>query len=65
MGGLGHRVASGRVEVDGAVTGAIGAGMLVLAGFEVADVEAELGWISDKLVKLRIFPDDTLSLIHI
>lgn len=53
-----QRVASARVEVDGAVTGAIGAGMLVLAGFEVADGEADLGWISAKLVKLRIFPDD-------
>ena len=40
-----QRVASARVEVDGAVTGAIGAGMLVLAGFEVADGEADLGWI--------------------
>lgn len=53
-----QRVASARVEVDGAVTGAIDAGMLVLAGFEVADGEADLGWISAKLVKLRIFPDD-------
>ena len=53
-----QRVASARVEVDGAVTGAIGAGMLVLAGFEAADGEADLGWISAKLIKLRIFPDD-------
>ena len=54
-----QRVASARVEVDGAVTGAIDAGMLVLAGFESADGEADLSWISAKLVKLRIFPDDT------
>lgn len=31
--------------------------MLVLAGFEVADGDADLRWLSAKLVKLRIFPD--------
>lgn len=52
-----QRVASARVEVAGTVTGSIGAGLLVLAGFEAADGEADLSWLSAKLIKLRIFPD--------
>ena len=52
-----QRVASARVEVDGVVAGSIGAGMLVLAGFEAADSESDLIWVSSKLSKLRIFPD--------
>lgn len=52
-----QRVASARVEVEGAVAGNIGRGLLVLAGFEAADGETDLSWLSAKLVKLRIFPD--------
>lgn len=39
------------------VTGAIGAGLLVLAGFEAADGEPDLSWLSSKLSRLRVFPD--------
>ena len=53
-----QRVASARVEISGEVSGAIGAGLLVLAGIEGADDEADVTWISSKLVKLRIFPDE-------
>jgi hypothetical protein len=35
-----QRVASARVEVDGQVTGSIGAGLLVLAGFEPSDADS-------------------------
>jgi len=52
-----QRVASARVEVAGECVGAIGAGLLVLAGFEDDDGEADLAWISAKLCKLRIFDD--------
>ncbi|MQM31242.1 MAG: D-tyrosyl-tRNA(Tyr) deacylase [Candidatus Accumulibacter phosphatis] len=52
-----QRVASARVEVDGQVTGSIGAGLLVLAGFEPSDAEADLDWMAAKLSRLRIFAD--------
>lgn len=53
-----QRVASARVEVGGAVVGAIGPGLLVLAGFADDDGEADLDWLSAKLCRLRIFADE-------
>ena len=53
-----QRVSSARVEVDGAVKGAIGKGLLVLAGFAVDDSDADLAWMAGKLARLRIFPDE-------
>ncbi|MCM8599330.1 MAG: D-aminoacyl-tRNA deacylase [Candidatus Accumulibacter sp.] len=52
-----QRVAAARVEVGGEVVGAIGAGLLVLAGFEASDTDSDLAWMSAKLVRLRIFAD--------
>ncbi|MBL8449985.1 MAG: D-tyrosyl-tRNA(Tyr) deacylase [Dechloromonas sp.] len=52
-----QRVREARVEVAGAVTGAIGPGLLVLAGFEVADTEADLDWMAGKIVRTRLFAD--------
>ena len=52
-----QRVASARVEVYGQVTGSIGAGLLVLAGFEPSDADADLDWMAAKLARLRIFAD--------
>lgn len=53
-----QRVAAARVEVDGQVVGAIGAGLLLLAGFEADDGDADLAWLSAKVCKLRIFDDE-------
>ena len=52
-----QRVASARVEVDGQVTGSIGTGLLVLAGFEPSVAAADLDWMAAKLARLRIFAD--------
>ena len=52
-----QRVASARVEVAGEVVGAIGQGLLILAGFEDSDSDTDLGWMSSKVARLRIFPD--------
>jgi D-tyrosyl-tRNA(Tyr) deacylase len=52
-----QRVASARVEVSAEVVGAIGAGLLVLAGFEESDGDDDLAWMSAKLARLRIFAD--------
>ncbi len=52
-----QRVTHASVRVDGAVTGKIGPGLLVLMGVEDADTEADVQWLSSKIVNLRIFPD--------
>jgi D-tyrosyl-tRNA(Tyr) deacylase len=53
-----QRVASASVEVDGKIVGAIGSGLLALAGFEEADDGEDLTWVSGKLSRLRIFDDE-------
>ena len=53
-----QRVAEASVTVDGAVTGAIEQGLLVLMGVEDADTNEDLEWISGKIVNLRIFDDE-------
>jgi D-tyrosyl-tRNA(Tyr) deacylase len=52
-----QRVVSAQVEVGGQTVGAIGPGLLVLAGFEADDGDADLVWLSAKLCRLRIFDD--------
>ena len=52
-----QRVSEARVTVDGRVTGAIGAGLLVLLCAERGDDEAVADRLLAKLLKLRIFSD--------
>jgi D-tyrosyl-tRNA(Tyr) deacylase len=51
-------VSTASVTVDGAVTGQIGQGLLVLLGIEDADTAEDIHWLSAKIVQLRIFNDD-------
>ena len=51
------RVNSAEVEIDGAVYGQIGKGLLVLLGIHQEDTEAEARKIADKICGLRIFED--------
>lgn len=53
-----QRVAEASVTVEGSITGAIRAGMLVLLGIEDADTEEDITWLSNKIVNLRIFNDE-------
>ena len=53
-----QRVASASVTIGGAVRGAIGPGLLVLVAVEDADTPEDAEWLSGKIVRLRIFPDD-------
>ena len=53
-----QRVLSASVEVEGEVVGAIGRGLLVLAGFEESDGEADLDWMAGKIVRLRLMADE-------
>jgi D-aminoacyl-tRNA deacylase len=57
-----QRVSSSSVEVDGAVVGSIGPGLLVLAGIEVSDESDDVARAVDKLTELRIFPDESGSM---
>lgn len=53
-----QRVSEATVTVDHEITGKIGSGLLVLAGFEVDDVDADLDWMAGKLVRMRLFADE-------
>ncbi|GGG55567.1 D-aminoacyl-tRNA deacylase [Hymenobacter glacieicola] len=53
-----QRVRQASVTVAGRVTGQIGPGLLVLAGFAPTDTTAALEWMARKLVNLRIFSDE-------
>jgi D-aminoacyl-tRNA deacylase len=50
-------VSRAAVRVDGATTGAIGAGLLVLLGVTHEDTEADCDRLADKVRALRVFPD--------
>jgi len=53
-----QRVQRAEVRVEGRVTGKIGPGFLVLAGFAPSDSDASLAWMADKILGLRVFGDD-------
>ncbi|SDX92818.1 D-aminoacyl-tRNA deacylase [Hymenobacter psychrophilus] len=53
-----QRVRYARVTVEGRVTGQIGPGLLVLAGFAPDDDAASLDRLARKMVQLRIFADE-------
>jgi D-tyrosyl-tRNA(Tyr) deacylase len=53
-----QRVSQARVEVDGRVSGAIGAGLVVLLGVGQADGPGEARALAEKIAGLRIFPDE-------
>ena len=40
------------------VTGKIGPGFLVLAGFAPTDTDVQLTWMAEKILGLRVFADD-------
>jgi D-tyrosyl-tRNA(Tyr) deacylase len=53
-----QRVVQASVTAEGRMTGNIGAGLLVLAGFEAEDNETDLEWMAGKIVRLRLFADE-------
>jgi D-tyrosyl-tRNA(Tyr) deacylase len=53
-----QRVDEARVEVDGATVGAIGPGLLVLAGIEPGDDDASAARMAARLLAYRVFADE-------
>lgn len=54
-----QRVKESSVIVNGSTTGSIRSGLLVLIGIGREDTRAEADYMIDKLLGLRIFPDDS------
>ena len=52
-----QRVSSASVTVEGQTVGEIDRGLLVLLGVAATDEDADLRWMVDKVVGLRIFDD--------
>lgn len=53
-----QRAARAEVRVESDVVGRIDRGLLLFVGFTHSDRDAQLEWMADKVVGLRIFPDD-------
>ena len=53
-----QRVTQATVAIDGAVVGEIGTGLMVLVGVREGDTEADVQWLAQKTVNMRIFNDD-------
>jgi D-tyrosyl-tRNA(Tyr) deacylase len=52
-----QRVSRAAVRVASRVTGRIGPGFLVLAGFAPTDTDPTLVWMAEKIIGLRLFGD--------
>ena len=53
-----QRVSQSNVKVSGEVIGEIKEGLVVLVSFVDEDNETDLGWMTKKIINLRIFNDD-------
>ena len=53
-----QRVSEASVRTEGETVGAIGPGLVVLAGFHDGDDSGTVGWMAGKIVNLRIFGDE-------
>jgi D-tyrosyl-tRNA(Tyr) deacylase len=53
-----QRVSNASVSISGTIKSQIARGLLVLVAVEDADTPEDIEWLSGKIVRLRIFPDD-------
>jgi D-aminoacyl-tRNA deacylase len=53
-----QRVSEASVTIAGQIRGVIQNGLVVLLAVEEADTPEDIEWLSGKIVRLRIFPDD-------
>src|SRR4051812_15327132 len=59
-----QRVTRARVTVDGATTGEIGRGLVVLLGVARADTSPDADRLAGKVARLRVFEDDEGKFAH-
>jgi len=53
-----QRVTRASVTIDGKKKSETGKGLLILTGFEQADNEEDISWMTKKILNLRIFDDE-------
>ncbi|MFH0780557.1 MAG: D-aminoacyl-tRNA deacylase [Pseudomonadota bacterium] len=53
-----QRVSRAGIDIGGATTATIGRGLVILLGIRSRDGDADLRWMADKIIHLRIFPDE-------
>ncbi|WP_394187638.1 D-aminoacyl-tRNA deacylase [Paenisporosarcina quisquiliarum] len=59
-----QRSLEAKVEVDGAITGQINYGFVLLVGITHEDTEADAKYVADKVVNLRLFEDEEGKMNH-
>ncbi len=59
-----QRARRARCEVAGEVTGAIERGLVAFVGAAAGDTDADLAYVVNKVVGLRVFPDDEGKMRH-
>ena len=52
-----QRVAKASVSIEGRVQGTVDKGFCLLVGFTHSDTDAEVTWMAEKVIGLRLFPD--------
>ena len=53
-----QRVSQSNVKISGEIIGEINEGLMVLVSFVDEDNDTDLGWMTKKIINLRIFNDD-------
>lgn len=53
-----QRVSEASVSIEGKMKSSIDKGLLILLGIEDADTDEDIKWLCQKIVNLRIFPDE-------
>ena len=53
-----QRVTGASVSIGGEVVGRIGRGLVILVGVASGDSEKDVNYLAQKVVNLRVFPDD-------
>ena len=53
-----QRVTHASVTIEGVLKSKIEKGLLILVGIEDADTDADINWLAQKVVNLRIFDDE-------
>lgn len=53
-----QRVSEASVTIEGKIKSSIKNGLLILLGIEDADTDEDIRWLCQKIVNLRVFPDE-------